>query len=252
MTADTEYAVVAGATGALGTAIVHRLRDAGLAVVAVARSAADLAQLADGDDGIVAVPGDLTDDGVTTAIAAAIDGPVRMLVQAAGLPPSGTVDTITGEQIIAGIDTKLGGFLRLIRGVDSHLVEGSRIVVLGGHYGYEPSPAAPLAGMANAAVMSLVRSLADHWGPRGVTVHLVAPGPVESPRMHAIAERTADRRGDVSADQVLDQYRAASPLGRLTTIDEVAWAVAILLAPEAAALHGSTLSLDAGRRRGIG
>jgi NAD(P)-dependent dehydrogenase (short-subunit alcohol dehydrogenase family) len=252
MTAGREYAVVAGATGALGTAIVRRLRDAGLTVVVVARTADQLAALADGDPGIVAVQGDLTDDALTATIAATIDGPVRMLVQAAGLPASSTIDTITGAQITAGIDTKLGGFLRLIHGVEQHLVEGSRIVVLGGHYGYEPSPAAPLAGMANAALMSLVRSLADRWGPEGVTVHLVAPGPVESPRMQAIAERTAERRGDVSAEQVLDQYRAASPLGRLTTIDEVAWAVAILLAPEAAALHGSTLSLDAGRRRGIG
>jgi NAD(P)-dependent dehydrogenase (short-subunit alcohol dehydrogenase family) len=252
MTGTPEYAVVAGATGALGTAIVRRLRDAGLTVVVVARSAADLATLAAADPGVVAVQGDLTDDAVSDSVASALDGPVRMLVQAAGLPPSGAVDTITGAQITAGIDTKLGGFLRLIHGVEARLVDGSRLVVLGGHYGYEPSAAAPLAGMANAALMSLVRSLADHWGPRGVTVHLVAPGPVESPRMQAIAERTAERRGDVSADEVLDQYRAASPLGRLTTIDEVAWAVAMLLAPEAAALHGSTLSLDAGRRRGIG
>ena len=54
--------------------------------------------------------------------------------------------------------------------------------MLGGHYGYEPSPAAPLAGMANAALANLVRALADHWGPKGVTVHMVAPGPVDSPR----------------------------------------------------------------------
>ena len=45
----------------------------------------------------------------------------------------------------------------------------------------------------------------------------------------------------MTADDVLDEYRAGSPLGRLTTIEEVAWAVGILLAPEAAALHGATL-----------
>jgi NAD(P)-dependent dehydrogenase (short-subunit alcohol dehydrogenase family) len=70
--------------------------------------------------------------------------------------------------------------------------------------------------------------------------------------MHAIAERSAQRRGDVSAEQVLDEYRAGSPLGRLTRVAEVAWAVSLLLDEEASALHGSTLSLDAGRRRGIG
>ena len=104
----------------------------------------------------------------------------------------------------------------------------------------------------NASLSNLVRSLADRWGPEGVTVHLVAPGPVDSPRMHGIAERIASRRGgDSTTERVLDEYRAGSPLGRLTTVEEVAWAVGILLAPEAAALHGSTLSLDAGRRRGM-
>jgi NAD(P)-dependent dehydrogenase (short-subunit alcohol dehydrogenase family) len=249
----SEVAVVAGATGALGTAIVHRLRGRGVRVIAVARSTRALEALTAGDATIVPVTGDLRDDAVTTAIDAAIDGPVRMVVQAAGLPASGTIETLTGAELTAGIDTKVGGLLRLLRATGPHLATGSRIVVLGGHYGYEPSPAAPLAGAANAALMSLVRSLADHWGPKGVTVHLVAPGPVESPRMQAIAERTAERDGGgVTPDQVLDRYRAGSPLGRLTTIDEVAWAVAMLLDPEAAALHGSTLSLDAGRRRGIG
>jgi NAD(P)-dependent dehydrogenase (short-subunit alcohol dehydrogenase family) len=248
-----EYAVVAGATGALGTAIVERLRVAGLTVIAIARSADDLDVMTAADDGIVALQGDLADDGLTEAVATTLDGPVRILVQAAGLPGSGNVETITGAEIAIGIDTKIGGLVRLIRGVEDRLVEGSRIVVLGGHYGFEPSPAAPLAGMANAALGNFVRTLADHWGPKGVTVHLIAPGPVESPRMAGIAQRTADRRGDgTTAEHVLDEYRAGSPLGRLTSIDEVAWAVGLLLAPEASGLHGSTLSLDLGRRRGIG
>lgn len=248
----TQYAVVGGATGALGAAIVRRLRAEGLTVVAVARSAVDLNALAAEDPGVVALAGDLADDGVVDAVSATLDGPVRMVVQAAGLPGAGDVDRLTGEELTRGIDIKVGGFLRLIRAVRDRLTEGSRIVVLGGHYGYEPSPAAPLTGIVNASLLNLVRSLADRWGPEGVTVHLVAPGPVDSPRMHGIAERIASRRGgEVTADQVLDDYRAGSPLGRLTTIDEVAWAVGILLAPEAAALHGSTLSLDAGRRRGM-
>jgi NAD(P)-dependent dehydrogenase (short-subunit alcohol dehydrogenase family) len=249
----SEYAVVAGATGALGSAIVACLRSAGLQVVAVARSRPDLERLASGDDGVVPVAADLADDAATASLTDALAGRVRIVVHAAGLPPSGTVETLTASELTRGMDVKVGGLLRLLHAVEPHLGDGSRIVVLGGHYGYEPSPAAPLAGMVNAALSNLMRALADHWGPRGVTVHLIAPGPVESPRMQAIAERAAGRRGGgVTADDVLDEYRAGSPLGRLTTIEEVAWAVGILLAPEASALHGATLSLDLGRRRGIG
>ncbi|MBI5090558.1 MAG: SDR family oxidoreductase [Actinobacteria bacterium] len=247
----TELAVVGGATGALGSAIVGRLRVAGLGVVAVARTESALRELAAGDSGIIPVVADLEDDQSADTIASAIDAPVRMVVQAAGLPASGDIDSLTGAEVAAGMNGKIGGFLRLIDGCRDRLHPGSRLVVLGGHYGEEPSYRVPLAGMANAALANLVRSLADRWGPDGVTVHLVAPGPVESPRMEAIAQRTADRRGDGStAEDVLDEYRAGSPLGRLTTIDEVAWAVSTLLASEAAALHGSSLKLDGGRRRG--
>ena len=48
-----------------------------------------------------------------------------------------------------------------------------------------------------------------------------------------------------------DAFPFAETPDQLTTIDEVAWAVGLLLAPEASSLHGSTLSLDVGRRRGI-
>src|SRR5262245_17718478 len=249
---DNGCAVVAGATGALGTAIARRLRAAGRQVILLARSADALAQLTADDAGIVGVSVDLTDDAASDAIAGALRAPVRVVVHAAGLPPSGTIATITPGDIARGVDAKIGGLVRLLRGVEQHLAVGSRIVVLGGHYGYEPSQAAPLAGAVNAALGNLLRSLADHWGPKGVTVHLIAPGPVDSPRMRAIATKAASARVDVTAEQVLDEYRAASPLGRLTTIDEVAWAVGLLLDPEAAALHGATLSLDLGRRRGIG
>ncbi len=44
---------------------------------------------------------------------------------------------------------------------------------------------------------------------------------------------------------------ADSPLGRLTTPEEVAWAIARLADPEAAALTGSTLLVDGGRRRAL-
>ena len=45
--------------------------------------------------------------------------------------------------------------------------------------------------------------------------------------------------------------RAESSIGAFTTPAQVAWAVALLLAPEADAMTGSTFMLDAGRRRGL-
>ena len=47
------------------------------------------------------------------------------------------------------------------------------------------------------------------------------------------------------------EYQAPNSLGRLPTVDEVAWPVEMLLAPGAAIMHGTVLHLDAGGLRGI-
>ena len=194
---------------------------------------------------------DIGSDDAVAAVAAAVgDRPVRMVVQAAGLPAAGPLATIEPDALGRAVALKCGGLLRLVRAVDGHLQPGARLVALGGHYGIEPAPYACAAGVTNAALANLVRQLATAYGPRGVTAHLVAPGPADTPRLRALSRQAAETRG-VPVDTVLAERAAESPLGRLVTPAEVAWAVATLLAPEAAARDGSALSLDVGARRGI-
>lgn len=246
----TGAAVVLGAGGTLGSAIAARLSRRGLAIVGVGRRARPPDALCAAVPGLVWCSADLTAADSGAVVAGAVPGSVVAIVQATGLSGGGTLETIDAAAMGRAIDSKLGGWLRVLRALDDRFVEGTRLIALGGHYGAEPSPHAPLAGVTNAALANLVRQIAIAYGPRGITVHLVAPGPVESDRMDGIARAAAEREG-IDPEVVLDRYRAASPLGRLTTADEVAWAVDRLLDPEAAALHGSTLWLDAGRRHGI-
>jgi NAD(P)-dependent dehydrogenase (short-subunit alcohol dehydrogenase family) len=246
-------AVVVGATGALGGAIVRRLRSRGVPVIAVARSADAVAALTADDEGVVACAADIGDDGAVAAIGeglAARGAPVRMVVQAAGLPALGGLDVVDPAALGAAVALKVGGMLRLVRAADPWLGEGSRLVALGGHYGVEPSPHVPGAGITNAALANLVRQLADAYGPRGITAHLVAPGPADTDRLRRLSASQASARG-LDVEDVLAERRAESPLGALVTPEQVGWAVATLLDPEAAALTGSTLALDVGARRGI-
>lgn len=247
---DPGSAVVVGATGAVGTAIVSRLRSAGLPVVAVARDAEKLVQLSSDDAGISPCVADIGEDSSIEAIAAAARGRVRMVVQSAGLPASGPLATVDPDILGELVSLKVGGLLRLVRAVDDRLFEGSRVVAIGGHFGSEPTPQACGAGVTNAALANMIRQLADAYGPRGVTVHLVAPGPLDTERLRRLAGTAAEARG-VPLETVLDEYRSHSPLGRLLTVDQVGWAVSQLLAPEADALHGATLALDGGSRRGL-
>jgi NAD(P)-dependent dehydrogenase (short-subunit alcohol dehydrogenase family) len=238
--------VVVGATGALGSAIAARLRKEGLQVVGVARHPTTAGDL-------VPCAADIATDDALGAIREAVqplDGPVRIAVQAAGLPATGPLATVEPDALGRAVALKVGGLLRLVRAVDDRIAAGSRIVALGGHYGIEPAPYACAAGVTNAALANLVRQLATAYGPRGVTAHLVAPGPADTPRLRRLVERSAAERG-VAVETVLAERAAESPLGRLVTPEQVAWAVALLLDAEADALHGSTLGLDMGARRGV-
>jgi NAD(P)-dependent dehydrogenase (short-subunit alcohol dehydrogenase family) len=83
-----------------------------------------------------------------------------------------------------------------------------------------------------------------------VIVHTIAPAPLDTPRLHAIARTSAAESGQATAG-ILSAYRDQTSLGYLPTSDEVAWLIETLLAPEAAILHGSVLSPDAGARHAI-
>lgn len=244
-------AVVVGASGAFGGAIVARLMAAGLTVVAVARGAGSLAALADRHPGLIPCAADIGDDAAIERIASALPaGPVRIAVHGPGLSSPGGIDTISTDAMLQAVNLKAGGMLRLVRGVERRLVEGSRLVAVAGHYGLEPAPYATAPGVANAALINLTRQLGMALGPRGITAHVIAPGPADTDRLWRIAEAEGARRG-TSAEAVVADMKRDSAIGAMTSPEQVAWAVHLLLSPEAAAMTGSTLMLDAGRRRGL-
>ena len=267
-----ELAVLVGASGAFGAAITRRLLGAGLDVVAVGRRAGALDELrmrlrdevgAAGDGGtdspttghaaageLIACAADIGDDAAIDAIRASLDRPVRMLVHGPGVAVAGGILDAPTSALVDAVNLKCGGLIRLVRAADDRLARGARIVAIGGHYGFEPSAYAAAPGIANAALVNLVRQLSLVYGGRGITAHLVAPGPADTERLRRVATERARQRG-IALDDVLDEMRAESSTASFTTPEQVAWAVAMLLDPAADAMTGSTLMLDSGRRRGL-
>ena len=248
--ATREWAVVVGAAGSIGRGIVARLVERGLGVVAVGRTLESLQNLAAPGDKIVACSADIADPGAPERIKAALPGVVRMAVNSAAAPIGGTILDVTPASIRAAVDIKVNGTLHLVHAVEEHLVEDSRIVAIGGNLGYDPIAEAATAGVGNAALANAIRQLSRALGPRGVTCHIVAPGPVWTERLQNLLGDAAVSRG-VTQQEVVEEFRARSPIGHLVTVDEVVWAVETLLAPQARALAGGTLLLDAGQRTAI-
>lgn len=92
------------------------------------------------------------------------------------------------------------------------------------------------AAAAKAGIDSMTRTLAVEWGPHGIRVNGLAPGPVDGTE--------GVRR------LVTDEGRAAiaarAPLGRMATIDEVAQAALYLCSDASAFITGVTLVIDGG------
>jgi len=250
MNTPEELAIVVGATGAFGNAIVDRLTAAGLGVVAVARSADSLATLQDRVPGLTACVTDIGDDSAIAAIAAAVNRPVRMVVHGPGVAVAGGILSAPTASMVDAVNIKVGGLLRLVRAVDSRArLIGQQVQKFAAARDKEVE-AKSAAGVANAALANASRQLSLAYGPRGITAHLIAPGPADTERLHRVAADRAALRG-IDPAAVLAEMCAESSLGALTTPQQVAWAVSLLLAPEADAMTGSTLMLDSGRRRGL-
>jgi NAD(P)-dependent dehydrogenase (short-subunit alcohol dehydrogenase family) len=244
--------VVVGATGALGRAVVARLVRRRGRVLAVARDKAALDVLAADTPGGLVTPcaADLGSDdaiGILRHAVEAVDAPVALALFAAGLPVTGSAETIDPAALAHAAGLKAAGVVRMTRACRDRLVPGSRLVAVAGSLGFEPGPLDSAPGTANAALVNLMRQFSQLYGPRSVVVHTLAPGPLDTPRLRAFAEKRAAETGREPAD-VLADYVARTSLGYLPTADDVAWLVEMLLAPEAAALHGSVLFPDAGVR----
>jgi NAD(P)-dependent dehydrogenase (short-subunit alcohol dehydrogenase family) len=247
----SDVAVVVGATGAVGSALTTRLAARGMTVVAVARGADALGTLAASTDRTVACVADIADNAAIETIRDAIGGPVRLAVFAAGLPVRGSVETLDPDLMAVGANVKLGGVVRLLHAVRDRLEPGARFVAFAGTLGLEPGPHEAGPGAINAGLVNLMKQISLLYGPRGVTVHTLAPGPMDTDRLRRIAATIAEERG-VAVATVWREYEARTSLGRLPTVDEVVWAVETLLAPQADVLHGTVTHLDAGGLRGVG
>lgn len=250
MAENREWVAIVGATGALGAVMVERFVARGFGVVAVARSESALQALTARYPGLVSCVADIGQDESVEMIRDALPGQVRMVVHGPGVSVGGGVLNIATAALVDAVNIKVGGMLRLVRAVDGHLQRNSRLVAVGGHYGFEPTAYAAAAGVANAALVNVVRQLSLAYGERGITAHLVAPGPADTERLRRVAADRA-RLQETTVDAVLASMLSESSIHAFTEPGQVAWALEMLLAPEASAMTGSSLMLDAGRRRGL-
>jgi 3-oxoacyl-[acyl-carrier protein] reductase len=114
-----------------------------------------------------------------------------------------------------------------------HMRDGGRIVNVSSRGAFRGEPGQPAYGASKAGLIAFGQSLARALGPRGIAVTAVAPGLTET---DMAAEALAGEQGEAR--------RAESPLGRVSTPEDVAAAVVYLASEEAAMASGSVIDVN--------
>ncbi len=230
-------AIVTGARGGLGRAIVDHLLSSGVRVAALDLKA-PLGPRRSGN--LLAIRADVTDEtSVREAVAATIDrfGRLDILVNNAGRVGQGRVEDLSGETWDELLRVNLTSVFFCCKHAIPHLrrTRGT-IVSMSSTNGLTGGSAlsGPAYAAAKAGIIALTKNLARDLAKDGIRVNAIAPGPIDTPML--------DRLGD-SGKAAL---RASIPLGELGQPSDVADLVAFLASQGARHLTGVTITLSGG------
>jgi enoyl-[acyl-carrier protein] reductase III len=113
---------------------------------------------------------------------------------------------------------------------------GGRIIAMSSLGATRAIPGYGFVGASKAALESLVRTLAQELGPRGILVNAVSAGVVDTEALRFFPNR----------ESLLSSFAERTPAGPVLTAQDVAGAVYLLCLPEAAMVSGHTLVVDGG------
>jgi NAD(P)-dependent dehydrogenase (short-subunit alcohol dehydrogenase family) len=221
--------VVTGGTKGIGKAVADRFAARGDRVEAVGRDLLDV-----------------TDEQMVEAFFARA-GPVDVLVNNAGVAWSTPLQRTTLEDWRAHLDANATGAFLCTRAVIGGMIErgDGRIVTVASVAGLVGSRYTAAYAASKHAAIGLMRAAAAEAAGTGVTANAVCPAWVDTDMTRRTVDNIVEKTGR-SAEEAEGSIVKMTPLGRLLTPEEVAFAVEFLAAPEAGAINGQTLVLDGG------
>ena len=238
-------ALVTGSTGGLGVAIAKALAVDGAFVVVSGRNRSrgdavvtDI-RSAGGDAAFVAADLGAGEEEVRRVAATATEaaqGHLDILVNNAAtlLMPTPTADV--AERVLRdafGVNVFAPFLLTGVVAPEMARNGGGVVVNIGSITGLRGTNGSAVYDANKAAIHSFTKSWADEYGPSGVRVNAVAPGPIATDRQREFADH-------------VEPILARLPSRRMSTPDEVAAAVVFLASDAAANIHGAILSVDGG------
>jgi NAD(P)-dependent dehydrogenase (short-subunit alcohol dehydrogenase family) len=249
-----KVAVVTGASKGIGLAISQALVEAGAYVVAGARHNSPELQALEAAGSATFIAADLaTADGPRALIAAAAErGGVDILVNNAGavVPRFDGILSVTDEEWESSLSLNVMSAVRVTREAVPHMLArgGGAIVMIGSVNATLPEWNIVDYSATKAALANYAKSLSKEFGPKGIRVNTVSPGPVATDLWLAdngIAAQFAAASG-ASSDEVVQSVSASAATGRFTTPQEVADLAVFLASDRSANITGADVRIDGG------
>ncbi len=247
---DGRVAFVSGAAGHLGQAITRALLGAGAHVILNGRNAERLSAFRSSlaDEGFAKTSIACFDMSDTPAVVSFVSGTHQLdvLVNNAITVAMGTIATSTGDDFAKAYDTGVRAAFEAMRAAEPLLRKsaGASVINIASMYGtVSPDPSVygdsgldspPSYGPAKAALIQLTRYMACHWGPLGIRVNAIAPGPFP----HETFQR--------AHPAFVERLAAKTPLKRIGRASEIGGVVTFLASEAASYITGAVLPVDGG------
>lgn len=231
-------ALVTGAAGGIGAAVVRALRAKG-ALVAVADREVS------GVEAEAHLPGDLLDpayaDGLPAAAKAALGG-LDIIVNNAGVITRGKVDETSDADWALSVGVNVEAPFRICRAAIPLLAPGSSIINVASCWGLRPGPGHAVYCMTKAAVASLTQCMGMDHAANGIRINAVAPNEVNTPML-----RTGFAKRGFDPDTAVADLGKTVPLGRIAEPEDIADVILFLASDASRYMVGAVVEVNGGK-----
>lgn len=242
-------ALVTGAGGGIGAALVKQLRDSGCTVVATDITPPVIEATNAEAAALYTLALDVTDANAVDALVAKVEQDIGLIgfgINVAGILQFGTVDTIDDDSWRRTFAVNCDGVFYVCRAL-ARVMSPRRqgvMVTVGSNAAGIPRHAMAAYGASKAASAMFMRCLGLELAPLGIRCNSVAPGSTLTPMQTGM---WADESGEQRViDGLPESYKTGIPLGKLARPEDIANAVMFLLSDQAGHIVMDDLYVDGG------